>query len=75
MSKRWVRVLLALFIGGALSESSRISTGNESGGLLIFGAIVSYLLMSGFVYFRNMYQIQREVDKKFKKNDNIIDDI
>ena len=74
MNKRWVRVVLALLIGGVLQETSRLSTGKESGGLLLFGAIVSYVLMSVFVYYRNILMLQREVDKDLKQNDELIDD-
>jgi hypothetical protein len=74
MNKRWVRVILALLIGGMLQETTRISTGKESGGLLLFGAIVSYVLMSGFVYYRNILLLQREVDKDLGRNDELIDD-
>ena len=74
MNKRWVRVVLALLIGGVLQETSRLSTGKESGALLLFGAIVSYVLMSVFVYYRNILLLQREVDKDLKQNDELIDD-
>ncbi len=75
MNRRWVRILFALFIGGALSETVRLSTGKESGGLVFLGAIVSYLLISGFVYYRNLYMLQKEVDRKVrkKKNSDLLD--
>jgi len=70
MNRRWVRILLALFIGGALSETVRLSTGKENGGLVFLGAIISYVLISGIIYYRNLYMLQREVDRKARKKRN-----
>lgn len=70
MNQRWVRILFALFVGGALSETVRLSTGKESGGLVFLGAIVSYVLISGIVYYRNLYMLQKEVDLKVRKRKN-----
>ncbi|MDG1331107.1 MAG: hypothetical protein P8P74_02175 [Crocinitomicaceae bacterium] len=75
MKKRWVRVVVSLLIGGGLQESVRISTGKEIGPLFFFGAIVSYIIISVIVYVRNMWLLQREVDVKLKKNDELIDDL
>lgn len=74
MNKRWVRVLVALFIGGALQEAVHISTGREVPGVLLISGIISYLLISGIVYYRNIWLLQREVDSDQKQNDDLLDD-
>ena len=66
MKKRWVRILISLFVGGALNESVSIKTGNDNPGLLFLGAIVTYIL----------FALQREVDRKKmikKENQELID--
>ena len=78
MKKRWVRVLISLFAGGALNESASLRTGDNNPGLMFIGAIVTYILLAIFVYFQNIYQLQRQVDRKnkFKKdNEDIIDNL
>ncbi len=76
MKKRRVRILISLFVGGALNESVSIKTGNDNPGLLFLGAIVTYILFAIWMHYQNLYALQREVDRKKmikKENQELID--
>lgn len=77
MKKRWIRILVSLLVGSAINESVSIKTGNDNPGLLLLGAIVTYILLSIWVFYQNIYILQREVDRKNKikkENEELIDD-
>lgn len=75
MGKLWVRVGVSLFIGGSLQEGVRLGTGKDSGGLLVIGAIGSFVILSAAYYYWRMYSLQKKVDQERLKDDELIDNL
>jgi len=67
LKKNWVRIVISLFVGGAIQESVRIKTGNDDKALLILGAVLFYILLSAGVYIYTSLVLQRKVNQKIKR--------
>lgn len=75
LKNRWIRIALALLLGGMLQELMHTSTGKDNSGFLVIGAIFFYLVLSFWIYFKNLYDLNKMVRKEELKegNDSLID--
>lgn len=73
LNNKWIRAILSLFLGGALQELFRIKTGNDNSNVLIFGASLSFVILTVLVYLINKIKLKNAQANSQK--DSIIDDL
>lgn len=70
LKNRAFRIVLSLFMGGMIQEFFHISTGRDFSGWLWIGAIVSYISLSVWIYYKNLNDVNQLVKKEEEKKAN-----